>query len=270
MSQDNIFREVDEELRSDRMRSAWRRFGPFVIGAAVLVVVLVGVNEGWSWYQSSKSAASSDKLYTAFTAADGGDVAAAKTALDDLIATGAGGYPTLAKFREAGLLVKAGKAADAITAYDQLANDETNPRLRELALVLSGTLQVDNGTLADVEARVQSLANDTSPMRNAAREAMGLAQYEAQKYTDAQASFEAALNDPSAPDTVRNRMNFYLAQMLSEGLVKAKSEADVAADAIDKLVNSVKADPANATDTPAGANAPAATPATDAAPVVEK
>ncbi|UXN73227.1 hypothetical protein N8D56_20075 [Devosia sp. A8/3-2] len=38
MSQDNIFREVDEELRSDRMRAFWRRFAPYVIGAAIAVV----------------------------------------------------------------------------------------------------------------------------------------------------------------------------------------------------------------------------------------
>src|SRR4051812_43381937 len=99
MAQDNIFREVDEELRSDRMRSAWRRFGPVVIGAAVLVVILVAANEGWSWYQSSKASASSDKLYAAFAAIDGNDAAKAKATLDDLIATGSGGYPTLAKFR---------------------------------------------------------------------------------------------------------------------------------------------------------------------------
>src|SRR5690606_13983382 len=49
MSQDNIFREIDEELRSDRMRSLWRRFAPYVIGAAVGVVVLVAANEGWNW-----------------------------------------------------------------------------------------------------------------------------------------------------------------------------------------------------------------------------
>ena len=35
MSNENIIREIDEELRSDRMRNLWRNFGPYVIGAAV-------------------------------------------------------------------------------------------------------------------------------------------------------------------------------------------------------------------------------------------
>lgn len=59
MSNENIFREIDEELRSDRMRNLWRRFAPFVIGGAIAIVALVAVNEGWSWYTKSQSAQAS-------------------------------------------------------------------------------------------------------------------------------------------------------------------------------------------------------------------
>lgn len=261
MAEDNIFREVDEELRSDRMRQFWRRFGPVVIGAAVAVVVLVAANEGWSWYQSSKSSVSSDKLFAAFTAADGGDLATARQTLDDLIATGSGGYPTLARFREAGLLAKQGRAKEAIAAYDALATSQANAHLRELALVLAGTLEVDNGTLADVQQRVQSMANDTSTMRNAAREALGLAQFKEKKYTDAQASFQAVIDDPLSQNAQRNRMNSYLAQMLSLGVVVPRPAAADAAGAIDSLVQGTGAtEPVQ----------PVTPPVDDQVPVVEK
>ena len=57
MSNETIFREVDEELRGDRLRSFWKRFGPWVIGGAVAIVVLVALNEGWAWWQNSNSPA---------------------------------------------------------------------------------------------------------------------------------------------------------------------------------------------------------------------
>ena len=38
MSSDTLIREVDEELRRDRMRKFWRQFGPWVIVGAVAVV----------------------------------------------------------------------------------------------------------------------------------------------------------------------------------------------------------------------------------------
>lgn len=263
MSEQNIFREVDEELRSDRMRALWRRFAPYVIGAAVGVVLVVAANEGWTWYHANNAAKSSDELYAAFELIDGGDLPAAQTQLDALIADGSGSYPVLAQFRKAGVLVKEGAIADAVAAYDALANSQSNPRLRELALVLGGTLMVDAGTLADVESRVGSIAVEDSPLRNAAREALGLAQYKAGDFAAAQASFEAVVNDPLAQSTVRNRMGYYLAQLLSQGAIAAEpatDAADAAASAIDEIVS----DEAPAAEAPATEAPAAETPAADA------
>ena len=264
MSQDNIFQEIDEELRSDRMRALWRRFGPFVIGAAVAVVVIVAVNEGWTWYHANNAAQSSDELYAAFDAIDGGDLAAAQTQLDTLIADGSGSYPVLAQFRKAGVLAKEGKIDEAVAAYDALANSQSNAHLRELALVLGGTLMVDAGTLGDVESRVGSIAAEGSALRNAARETLGLAQYKAGDFAAAQANFEAVVNDPLSQSNVRNRMGYYLAQLLSEGAIAEEpaADAEAAATAIDEIVS----DEAPAAETPT-ADAPAAT--TEAEPAAE-
>lgn len=275
MSQDNIFREVDEELRSDRMRALWRRFAPYVIGAAVGVVLVVAINEGWTWYHANNAAQSSDELYAAFELVEGGDLPAAQSQLDKLIADGSGSYPVLAQFRKAGVLAKEGAVTDAVAAYDALANSQSNQRLRELALVLGGTLMVDAGTLADVESRVGSIAAEESPLRNAAREALGLAQYKAGDFAGAQASFEAVVNDPLTQSTVRNRMGYYLAQLLSQGAIAeapATTDADAAATAIDEIVSDetpvadAPALEAPTAETPA-AGAPAAT--TEAEPVAQ-
>lgn len=225
MSEDNIFREVDEELRSDRMRALWRRFAPFVIGAAVAIIALVAINEGWAWYSNSRSAAASEEFYAALDLAEQGDLAAAQAQLDTIAANGAGGYPVLAEFRKARLLAEAGDVTGAVSAYDTLANGQENVRLRELALVLAAGLVVDHGTLADVDARVGTLADDSNPMRRIAREMLGLAQYKAGEAEAAQANFEAVINDPMASNAVRNRMSFYLAQMLAEGRFVEDEEA---------------------------------------------
>lgn len=268
MSQDNIFREVDEELRSDRMRSLWRRFAPFVFAAAVGVVAIVAINEGWTWYNSNNAAQSSDELYAAFDLIDGGDLAAAQTQLDTLIANGSGSYPMLAQFRKAGVLAKDGQIDEAVAAYDALANSQSNGNLRELALVLAGTLLVDTGSLADVEGRLGTLAVDGNPLRNAAREALGLAQYRAGEFAAAQASFEAVINDPLTQSTARNRMGYYLAQLLAEGAIEPATSAEAAADAVDAIVtdDAPAAPAAEAAPAPATTPAPAAEPAPNAGP----
>jgi hypothetical protein len=269
MTNDNIIREIDEELRSDRMRALWRRFGPYVIGAAVAVVLLVAVNEGWSWWQNSNSARSSDQFYAALKLADGTDAVAAQKALDEVIAQGSGSYPTLAKFREAALLAKDGKTADAVAAYDALANSEKNQHLRDLALVLAGFLLVDSGDVGQVEQRVQGLVATNAPLRNAAREALGLTKYKSGDLDGARADLEAVLNDPMASQETRGRLQVYVQQLIAEGAKAPAAEAAApavapAADAAPAAAPAMEAAPAMA-PAPAADAAPAA-PAGDAAP----
>lgn len=257
MSNETIFREVDEELRGDRLRAFWKRFGPWVIGAAVAVVVVVAANEGWSWWQNSNSSRSSDQFYAALTLAEEGKTAEAETALAAITTEASGGYPTLARFRQASLLSRDGKTAEAVAAYDALSTSETNPRIRDLALIMAGTLLVDGGDLAAVNQRVGGLAVDGNPMRNAAREAIGLTQYKAGDVNAALATFEQILVDPLAGNDVRSRVQLYAGQLVALGATGPDEAADAAAAS------------AAAAEAPAVEAAEAQAPASGAAPAAE-
>jgi len=265
MSNENIIREIDEELRSDRMRKAWRQFGPYVIAAAVAIVLIVAAKEGWDWWQNTNAARSSDQFYAALQLADGTDLAAAQKALDDVIAANHGGYPALAKFREAALLAKNGKTTEAIAAYDALSTSQSNIHLREIALVLGANLLVDTGDVGQVQQRVGGIIDSASTMRNAAREALGLVKYKAGDLEGARQAFEDVVNDQLASQDTRSRLNIYLAQLVAEGVAPKPTEP-AAADA-PVVVDPATAAPAESSvgdapaldTTPPAADAPATT-----------
>jgi hypothetical protein len=245
------------------MRQMWRRYGPYIIGAAVAVVLVVAANEGWAWWQQSNAARSSDQFYAALDLADGGDAVAAQEALNGVIASGSGGYPTLARFKQAGLLAKEGKSAEALAAYDALSTTEPNPRLRELALVLAANILVDTGTLSDVNDRVSTIASPDNPLRNAAREAIGLAQYKAGELSAASVTFQSILDDPFTTGEMQQRIQIYMAQLVAEGAVvdepavEDAAAADPAAEAVEPAADT--AEPAaDATADPAATDATAA------------
>jgi hypothetical protein len=256
MSSDTLIREVDEELRRDRMRKLWRQTGPWIIGGAVAVVLAVAGYEGWTWWQKTQAAKSSDQFYAATKIADGTDLAAAKKALDDVIAQGSGGYPMLAQFREAALLSQNGKIDEAVAAYDGLSTSLNDTHLRELALVLAGNLLIDKGDVAAVEQRVGGLITPASPMRNAAREVMGLVQYKAGKLDDAVKSFMAIMTDGSASRDAQNRVQIYVLQLQAEG-------AKLPAPPVDTTASSTP--PSDASSAPAADLSSAAAPATSSA-----
>jgi hypothetical protein len=271
MSNENFIREIDEELRSDQMRALWRNFGPWIIAAAVLLVVGVAGWEGWQWWNNSNAARSSDQFYSALTLADGTDIAAAQQALDEVEAQGTGSYPLLARFREAALLVKDGKTAEATAAYDAIATGETNQHIRGLALVLAAYTLVDSGQVAQVEQRVGGLAVPGNPMRNAAREALGLTRYKAGDLNGALADFEAVLADPMVSREAQGRLQIYVAQLTALGAAAPATDGDAAdttppavepAPAVDAAPSAMETAPAMEAVPPA-TEAPAEAPAAD-------
>jgi hypothetical protein len=277
MSHENFIREIDEELRSDQMRSLWKNFGPWLIAAAVLLVVGVAGYEAWSWLNNSNSARSSDQFYSALALADGTDVAAAQQALDEVAAHGSGSYPLLARFREAALLAKDGKTAEATAAYDAIATGQTNQHIRGLALVLGAYTLVDSGDVGQVEQRVAGLAVPGNPMRNAAREALGLVKYKAGDLAGARSDFEAVLADPLVSREAQTRLQIYVAQLTALGATAPATDGAAtdttppAADAAPAADNSsaMEAAPPMAAApameaVPPAAEAPAAPAATDA------
>ncbi len=228
MSEETLFREVDEDLRADRMRKLWRRYGPYVIGGAVAIVLLVAVNEGWAWWQQTNAARSSDALFVAIDAAQTGDFDAALTALDKVEKEGSGKYPELAKFAEASYLDAQGKPAEAVAVYDGLATSSNEIRLRELALVLASYKLVDTGDVPGIETRVNGLIASGSPFADIAREALGLAQYKSGDIDGALSTFDATRKDPQTGSEQMARMSVYISQLLAEGAVYADESTPAA------------------------------------------
>ncbi|HTJ56421.1 MAG TPA: tetratricopeptide repeat protein [Devosiaceae bacterium] len=259
MSEETIFHEVTEELRRDRLHKSWRRFGPYLIGVAVLVVLVVAGNEGWKWYQSNSSSRSSDDLYQAFDLETGGDLAGAQKVLDQIIAQGSGQYPLIAKFRQAGLLAKQNASDQALAAYDALATSVGDPRLKGLALLLGANILVDKGDVPGVKSRIEGLLAPTDPLHTSAEETLGLAQYKAGDLNGALNTFEQVMNDPNAPQPTVGRMRLYAAQLVAQGATPpAAAGADAASQGNPPASSAAPATAKGAAKPNAGSPAPAA------------
>jgi hypothetical protein len=290
MSETNIFREVDEELRSERMQNLWRQYGIYVIGAAVLIVLLVAGNEVWRWWQQNEAQRSSALFETALERIEDGEVAAAQDALNVTEAEAGGRYPDLARFREAALLAEQGNTEEAIAAYDALASTLDEVRLRELASVYAAYLLADTGDAGAVQQRVSGLLATGHPLSSVAHETVGLAHYQAGDAKAAQTEFQAILDDPQASTSITSRAQIFLDQLIAEGVndperpvieEPAQEEAapvtEGAASEEAPAAEGPAKDDAAAVEEPAADAAPAedaapaqeAAPAEDAAPVEE-
>ncbi|WP_174803189.1 tetratricopeptide repeat protein [Martelella limonii] len=218
---DSFIREVNEELRSDRMRDAWRRYGKILIAAAVILVIGTAGWRGYEYWQSRQAAKSGDVFLTALNQIDAGNLDAAKETLAQLEQEGHGAYPVLAQLRAATLLSEAGDTAAAVSAFSSIGKDRAVPEaIRDAAKLRAGWLMVDTGTYEQVSAEVEQLAADGNPFRFSAREILGLSAFRLKDYARAQEWFEQISNDPQAPRNVLNRAQIMLEVMTADGDVK--------------------------------------------------
>ncbi|MEM6463148.1 MAG: tetratricopeptide repeat protein [Pseudomonadota bacterium] len=218
MSDDSFIREVDQELRSERMKSIWARFGKYIIAAAVLIVVATAAIRGYDYWTKSQASNSGDAFLAALTLAREGRQDEALAALRELEQDGYGAYPALARMRAATVLADSGDFDAAISDFSTIGNDSSvPPSVRDIARIRAGYLLVDNGSYDDVAAQVEDLSGPDNPMRHSAREALGLSAWKAGELTQARQWFEQITGDTGVPAGLTQRAQMMLDVIAASG-----------------------------------------------------
>lgn len=225
----DIFKEVDEDIRREQLRRLWDRFGPYILGAAVLIVVGTAGYRGWEYWQQRQAQVSGDRFAAAIQLAATGKHDDAIAALDAIVKDGSGGYPVLAQFRIAGEKAAKGDTAGAVADFDAIAAGRVPDEIRNMARLRAALLLVDTASYADLDARVGDLASTGNAWRHTAREILGLAAWRTGDYKTAQKFYSDLDADTDAPDEVHQRARLMLA--LIDAKLGVTPPADAAAPA---------------------------------------
>jgi len=203
----DIFHEVDEEVRREKLRQLWERHGNLIVAFALLVVLAVGGWRGYDWLETQKAAESGAAFEAAVTLAESGKQAEAQEAFAKLAKDGSSGYRVLARFREAAELAKSDGAA-AVKAYDALAADSGLGRaMQDLAGIRAGLILVDSAPLAELSPRLEPLTAADRPFRHSARELLAIGAWRLGDTAVAKRWFDLIASDIETPAGTRQRMD---------------------------------------------------------------
>jgi hypothetical protein len=210
----DIFREIDEELRQERFEKLWQRYGKFVIGAAVIVVVAVAGFKAFEHYQTKQRETQSAQYAAASKLLAEGKKTDAAALFAGLGNSGNAGYAVLSRFQQAAIKADTGDVAGAITMYDEIsADNDVDASLRAAAVIFSVSRQVDNANAdrAALEARLTPLMDKANPWRHSANELSGLLALQAGNSVAATKRFTTIADDLQAPQQMRTRASQILA-----------------------------------------------------------
>jgi len=212
----DIFDEVSEDLRADRTRALLRRYGAWLIAAAVAVVLATAGYEAWSAHRKTAADQDAAKFLAASDIADGpaDKRRDALPALLDLAQNGSGGYRTLARLRAAGVLADSHDLPAALAQWDGVSADTSvDADLRSFADLQWAMHQIDQGDVAIVETRLQKLTGKGGTWRALALEGEALLAIRQGQTDRARDLLKALTADTTATDSVRGRAAGLLQQI---------------------------------------------------------
>lgn len=207
---DPIFSEIDEEVRREKLKRLWARYGALVVAAALLIVVGIGGWRGYQWWQARQAAQAGAAFERAVALAQDSKRQEAEEAFARLAAEAPAGYRALARLRQAALLAERDRAA-AVTLYDALAADSTlPPEMRDVARLRAGILLVDTAPYEQVRERLEPLAGG-GIFRHTAREMLALSAWRTGNAAAAKQWIDMVVTDAETPQSTRGRIEMLMA-----------------------------------------------------------
>ena len=161
----DIFDEIDEDLKRDQMQLLWARYGNLVMAAVATIVLLVGLRQGYTAWQTSQAKASASAYQQALKSDD--VVAALEAQLGQL----SDGYGMLAQFQIAAAQAANDDFAGAEASYLKLAADESlEPLYQQVATLLSVMVAPQDADTSVLETRLSDLETAAGPWQAMALE----------------------------------------------------------------------------------------------------
>ena len=164
----DFIHEINQELREERNRALWKRYGKYVIAMAVAIVVLVSGRQAYVGYVENARMQAADSFQAALVA-DG------MSELEKLAKKGEG-YPMLARFHVASKLA-ATDDPGAENAYLEIARDTSLELIyRDAAMILAVMNAAPSTDTATKQSRLKPIAEGRGAWRMLAAELLiGLA-----------------------------------------------------------------------------------------------
>jgi len=200
----DIFREVEEEVRQERLQKWWKAYGDYVIAGVSAVAIAVAGYELWKHYQEQQRLKASSQYQSAAQLMLTGQNDLAAQAYAQIAKSAPSGYSHLARMSEADSLLAQGKTSEAVAIYDALMKDD-KAGLGEVARIRAAWAQADTMSTAELRTLLAPINDDKSGWRFMAREILAYRTFRDGKTAEAQKEFEALAKANDAPSSVRQR-----------------------------------------------------------------
>jgi hypothetical protein len=200
-----LFDEVDEEVRRERLKKLWDQYSIYIIAAALLIIAAVGGWRGYQYLEAKKAAEAGAAFDAAVDLSEQNKRAEAELAFGKLATSAPWGYRMLAKLRAAAEVATRDPQAGA-RMYDDIAGDRSmGAEQQDLARIRAAGLLLDTASYPSMRQRLEPATKADATFRHTARELLALSAWRANDTAAARQWLDLIASDAETPSAMRSR-----------------------------------------------------------------
>ena len=203
---DTFVKEVDENLRRDRMRDFFRDNGGWIVAGVILFLAVAGGIIWYQQYREKRAETEVEQLAQIYKDIGDGNTTKVPQQLDELSESGSKAVRASALFTRAAFALQQNDQKLAIATYKTIRDDSSLPDpYRNAALIRETSLEFDTLKPEQVIAQLEPLTKPGNPWFGSAGELTALALIKQGKTKQAGELFATLAKDKDVPDGIRNR-----------------------------------------------------------------
>ena len=197
----DIFQEIDEDLRQDKVARLWKAYGKYLVALAVFIILVIA-SYRFIEHKNEKNREQTSELYElASETGRSGDKKAAIELLSDEMFDENIGYSIISKLKKAAL-AKSNNDLEGteIVLKEIITNKDIPLYLRDLARLKLFASDSDNNS-----SQLEVLIEEEGPCKFLALELKGGIQLEGGNLKEARSIFKELTDDSNTPNNLRRR-----------------------------------------------------------------
>ena len=203
----DIFQEVEEDIRSDKVRSIWKKYRVYIILLLLLIVCSVGIKSFWDYYKLKNLETRSENYFKAIDLInqDGGiGGIQALTTFSEQNGENENYLTMISNFTEAALRRNNNDLKNSLEIYAVIINGDVDITYKDYAKIQSAEVLMELKNYKEAKVFLSEVTG--SLFSNIAKEYTGYIELYEGNTSKAKDIFQEIVDDASVQNTIKDRI----------------------------------------------------------------
>lgn len=213
-AEDAFIREIDEEIKNDRIKKLWDQYGLFIILFVIAAVSAAVSYETFKSWKEKRNQQYSNSYAYALNLQNQGRYAESLEVLEKMKEADNGIYSDVAEIQIANILVDQGKTNEAVKILEEVVNKKSfNKQMRDVATIKLASYKLDTAPSEEIRKLIVSYTESENSWTNIARELLAMLAVRDADFAQAKKLYNDIANSTGATETLKARAKDMLATL---------------------------------------------------------